>query len=753
MADLTNADLTNANLAGADLTDAVMNGAKLPGAALTGAKMTGASLYTVECGNARMSKVDLTNAAISEVNFAGADLTEAIFNQAVVRQIDIRDADLTGVQLSNPNLTNPTIDLTDAKINAKTNFTRAKMQYMDLRKHDLQQVIMAHADLTGSRLDHTKLNNAELSYADLTGATLTGGVSMYAANLSNATLTGADLTGAQMGSISLLFRVGAKAQFEAFQKALATGDGKTIKSIFADNGVTLSGSVIISASQYSAGRVWEVKTEQKTYTVRRESVDTAEYLDVYEPATAAILANAYMKDAVLTSANLYNVRAPGVQLYGRARLDGQAILERAQFDNANMGGINLKQAKLYGVNLDYATLTDAQFQGAYLTLDAGGGQTSLERANLQGADFSDAKLADAIFTDAAVAVARLENPSEVDGVWLFSAESDESVVKELQAGVHQFNLEPKLAADLKPGPAATSIRAVFKQNDIELSQQALVTVQSGDTCWTVTGGKVAYVIFKCCDQDQYEPALGVGQGTNLSPQFTIPLYLAKDLQNGPVGAAVRGAFKQNGVQLDSAARITQAQMITDWQIVDVDASYTVWLGLDETCELSIFVRPSLPNLIELFSSHSVPLTRRVTVASADPDRWMIDNDSNNPYNPVTNYIRFSVDHNRSDGTLDIYGAALRVRRLVAGDKLEYHNINCNVTRLTEKQLQSTTVCPNSLRAAANRNDNIPFRQWMRARELPKPPFCVPSEDGYFYCPSRDPRGTGPSGPSQDLRGS
>ena len=125
----------------------------------------------------------------------------------------------------------------------------------------------------------------------------------------------------------------------------------------------------------------------------------------------------------------------------------------------------------------------------------------------------------------------------------------------------------------------------------------------------------------------------------------------------------------------------------------------------------------------------------------------------NPFNQVINYIRFNLVRNQRDGTLDIYGAALRVRRLVAGGQLEYHNINCNVTQLAEKQLQSTTVCPNSLRAAANRNDNIPFKQWMRARELPKPPFCVPSEDDYFYCPSRDPRGSGSSDRGNDPQGS
>ncbi len=738
MVDFTGATLQKATLVDAVLTNAIMNEADLTGADLSGAGLSGCSLNNTLCRKATLRKTDLSNGFVTGTDFTGADMNAAIFTGAVVRNITIVDADLTGARLSNPDLKNPTIDLSDAKLSAKTNFTHAAMQYVDLSGHDLQHVDMAHTDLTGSRLDGTQLSHAELSYANLTDATMTGSIPMFAANLSNATLTGADLTGAQMGSISLLFRVDDPDQFAVFKDALTAGDVKTVKSIFKNGGVALQGAVTIEASQYAPGRVWEITSSQKSYTVRLEAPpDASQSISVYETVTAAILTNAFMKGAVLTSANLYNVRASGAQLYGGARMDGNAILERAQFDNANMGGINLKQAKLYGVNLDYAVLTNAQFQGAALCTDAGGGQATLERANLQGADFSDADLTDVIFSDAAVSVARSEGSELVDGVWLFSVPEDDALSNELAAGSDQFCLDTQLSPDLKQGPVSDPVRNAFKSNGIQLGSDALVIVEATGPLWHLTDGSAAYTISRDCDQDQFQPALAVRKNDDGPPIFMLPLNLEKYLKTGPVSSQIIDAFKKQGVSLGSDARVTADTRATDWQVADAQASYTLWLALDESCQWTIQARPSLPALIELFSSHSAPLSRRVTVQSTGSDSWCVDNDSNNPYNATTNYIRFNTVHNRNDGTLDIFGAAMRVCRMVSADEKQYHNINCDLTILPRAQLHATTVCPNSLRTVVNESDNIPFKKWMRARELPKAPFCVPSEDGYYYCPVGD----------------
>ncbi|MGH3190265.1 MAG: pentapeptide repeat-containing protein, partial [Streptosporangiaceae bacterium] len=332
MATLGSATLQNAVLTGAYLNGAVMNGIQANGAILSGASAKGVSLNNASLRGAKLIGTNLSGfgSSIVQVDFTGADLTSAVFTAASVRTLTLIDANLTGVQLSNPP-TNPSIVLSDATVSAKTNLTRAHLQYVDLSGHDLSHVLMTHADLTGSKLDNTKLIGAEMGYVNLTKVTMTGNIPMFGANLSNATMTGANLAGAQLGSISVLFRVvddsSGQQAYTAFLNALNAGDPTGVIAAFKAAGVTLTAPVSVLASPSAPGRVWTVSAAQSTYTIRLETINAIASLATYQPQTAAVLVNAYMKDAILTSANLYNVSASGVQLYGKALLDGQAILE------------------------------------------------------------------------------------------------------------------------------------------------------------------------------------------------------------------------------------------------------------------------------------------------------------------------------------------------------------------------------------------------------------------------------------------
>jgi uncharacterized protein YjbI with pentapeptide repeats len=747
-ADLTQATMIGTNLTGADLTGAVMTAVKGPQAILIDAVLTDVILNDAHLPGAKLIRAKLGgfSASIVGVDFTGADLTDADFTLASVRTITILGADLTGVQLSNPEKS-PSIDLSDSKIDAATNLTSARMQRVDLRGHDLSNVVMSHVDLTGSKLDNVKLIGAELSYADLTGVTLTGNIPMFGANLSNAVLTGATLPGAQLGSISLLFRVvsdtKSKQAYGAFLAALDKGDAAGVTTAFAAGGVKLTAPVSVLGSTFAPGRVWTVTAAGQAYTVRLETTAGTDSLAVYQPAPAAVLTNAYMRDAILTSANLFNVRASGAQLYGSAKLDGQVILEGAQFDSANLSGVNLKQARLDGVNFGHATLTGAQFDGAWLTPDSRGGQASLANANLQGASFTDAHLADAIFTDAAVSVARSEGSGEVDGVWLFSSRSSATIVAQLTAATKQLALDATLAPQLVQGPVTDAVRAAFQKRGVTLGKDALVALQDTGPLWTIADGAKAYRVFQACDQDQFVPALGVAKGTGLKVDFTIPLFLERDLKSGPVADSVRKAFATAGVQLGTGAAVTAGTMPTDWQVVDSTASFDVWLGLNLDCALSITARRAIPAVMDFFANHSLPLGRRATVAAAGDSRFAVDNDSNNPFNPVTNYIKCNLSIATPATALDVYGSMLRVQRVGPGGSQTFVNIAVGLTKLSQAQLQSSTICPNSNRAKVNIGDKIPFKQWMRARELPKPPWCVPSADGAFYCP--------PSGPGRESR--
>jgi len=750
---LTHADLTGADLTGlTDLSDAHMEHADFTNAQMDDAVMEGVHADSVILNGARMPRVKLADATLTSaklieakltgfgttvvnVDFTGADLTGADFTGASVGALTLNDATLTNVLLSNPEK-NPSIDLSDVKLNAKTNLTGAHLRHVDLRGKDLSNVLMGHADLTGSKLDKAILIGAEMAYVTLIGATLTGAVAMFGANLSNATLTGANLAGAQLGSISVLFKLvddsSGKAAYTAFLNALGHDDSAAVIATFCAQKIELT-NVSVAASPSAPGRVWSVNAAQGTYTVRLEPINDTQSLTTYQPQTAAILVNAYMKDVILTSANLYNVSASGAQVYGKALLDGHVILEGADFSDANLSGVNFAQAQLYGVTFAHATLVGAKFDGAQLTPSAAGHQVSFANANLPGAVFTDAVLTNAVFTDAAVAVAG--DDGKVVGVWLFSSTDPAPITAQLTAAVKQFSLPVKLAAELKQPTATATIIQAFANHNITLSATAVVVAQAQGPLWVITDEAVTYHVFQAADQNGV-PALGVSKTAVLAAAFTIPVYLQDDLNTGPVSDAVVKAFTKAHTTLATTAKVLRDTMTVDWQLVDAAAgSFDLWLGIDiDSLEMTISARPSMPAVIDFFSAHSLPLGRRATVTTKGAGRWAVDNDSNNPFNPVTNYVKCNLLTNAVSGTLDAYGSALRVLQVGPDGKSVFSAVQISLTTLTQDRLTPSTVCPNSARTKTNLDEKLPFAEWMRARELPKPPFCVPSADGAFYCP-------------------
>ncbi|WP_444930908.1 pentapeptide repeat-containing protein [Microbulbifer sp. SSSA002] len=739
--DFSNVNATDANLCGVNLSDVPMNSVTFTRALVKNAKMTGisADLSGSSLLQADFTGTDFTDATLIKVNFTGANLTGTNMTGTSLSQPDFTDANLKNARLSNPSAAGGSIDLMEMIFSEETNFTGTELRYNYLQNNDFTRLVFSHADLTGCKMDNCKLDRADFAYANLTATSLTGNISMVGTNFSNATLTDANMTGAQMGSIGLRFRVTDAAEFDTFKQALLDDNVDTVKTIFSDNGYPLSGTVSITDAAYAPGRIWEVQDSSGTYTVRLESVGGSNSLAVYQTVAAAILVNAFMRGTILTSANLFNVRASGVQLYGGAKLDGGAILEGAQFDNANLSGINLKQAQLYGVSFNYATLTDAEFQGAKLTQSASGGGASLLRANLQGANFSDTELNEAIFTDAAVSVSDLTDTSVRNGVWLFDSAQSASLSEELTNAQNSFTLPTELLPYLHQGKVTPQIQAGFSANGVTISDDAIVSVQQYGTYWQVTDGTSQYVIFQSVDGDQYQPALGVAEGTDdtKTPAFFMPLYLESLLGTGPVSAAIAAQFKQNGIDLSSDATVEAKQQETDWLLTDTSVSYNLWRGLN-LYELALTARPAVPMLLSLFSLHSRPLTNRATVSSSQSGRWRVDNDSNNPFNPITNYIKFNLVNDKAGDTLNIYGDMFRVIRLSAQGETEYENVICGVTELPESVLQASTICPNSVRFDVNQHAGTDYNQWMRAKELPLSPYCVPSADGIYYCPQKPP---------------
>ena len=120
----------------------------------------------VGCENMRadLSYADLTNADLSCVDLTNADLSYANLSYA-----DLTSANLTNVNLSYADLTSA--NLTSANLNyatlASTNLTNVNLSYADLTNADLNYANLLNADLTYADLTNADLTNAKLMTAKL----------------------------------------------------------------------------------------------------------------------------------------------------------------------------------------------------------------------------------------------------------------------------------------------------------------------------------------------------------------------------------------------------------------------------------------------------------------------------------------------------------------------------------------------------------------------------------------------------------
>ena len=780
-AQLVAAGFDKAQLQGADFTLVVANGAfftgtNFDGATLIEAKLMQSYFTAATFRGAHVERADFSKAVVfSNTDFTGAFAQGANFaDSSVTGPLKFLGADLTGATLNKGTTTK--IKAKMLAFDTRTNLTSATIQAVDLSDYDLSNMIFSHADLTGCHLDRCQLVNAEFGYATLDSVTLTGGISMQGVNFSNANLKGADLTGAQMGAISLLFLVASdNPEYGPLLTALKAPDSEAVRGIFKSNGVDLLGPVSVLPTPFSTPNTsWQVEVTTPVALAYTVQVDTGG-LGVYQATVPATLLNAFMVNVNLTGANLFGVRASGVQLYATAGKSvnlNRARLNGVQFNNANLGNIDLSQAVLPGVNFDYAMLTGANFNGAQMFVDARGGQTTFNGANLQGAKFPDASLNNVVMTNAAVSVSSPLDAARYAGVWLFnlSAQDAALIIAELDAASpdpkapanapkHQFNVPIAVLPDLSvSGTIPAKLRKAFGDAHITLSAAALLTVAMNSVYWKILDGATSYVVFPSCNDD-YQPALGVAPGElfTTNAEFYLPLSLEPQLVVGAVPADIAAAFAKAGYPLTENATVGVGLHPTAWQVVDTtpaqDAEsaeaealaanvvmvYSMWLNLQSgsTCSYVLTVRPAIASTINAFGNVSLALSQRTTItrlaSTSQLKGWKISNDADNPFNPVKDYIEFQAFTNAKGG-LDVYGSMIRIVRLATPTQLTYFNIPCSITTLPQTVLKPNCICPNSNTAATNAANGLPFGAWMWARYLPSPPLCIPDPSGGYLCP-------------------
>ncbi len=170
-ADLSGANLQDAQLADAWLQGATLDGAQMQGALVTDAWMEGASLRGAQLQGATLSRVYAQGAALDSARLQGASLDSARLQGA-----SLVDAQMQGASL---------VD--------------AQMQGASLSRAYAQGAALNRAKLQGSSLDNVQLQGATLDHAQMQGASLDSSA-VWRLDGRNAALDGAGLAGLSFSS-------------------------------------------------------------------------------------------------------------------------------------------------------------------------------------------------------------------------------------------------------------------------------------------------------------------------------------------------------------------------------------------------------------------------------------------------------------------------------------------------------------------------------------------------------------------------
>jgi uncharacterized protein YjbI with pentapeptide repeats len=292
---------------------------------------------------------DLEGADLRRLDLSGLTLDGATLQGADLSGSDLRAASLVGAVLTGARLSDA--DLGGVKLDD------ARMSECELANASLRGASLAGADLTAAGME-----GVDLTEADLTGAVLERAVlrraSLIRANSGDAVFVGADFTGALLRdggfdgsdfSEAVLDEVDAR---DASFGAAEFGGVRAVRAVFM--GASMTGLRAADALDMSESNFSQIQAA--------ESIWTGATL------TGADFGYALLDGADFTDADL-----------GRANLSA-ARLRAARFANADLTSAWLIQADIFEGNFERANLTGADLRGA----------------NLYGAELLDAQLQDAL---------------------------------------------------------------------------------------------------------------------------------------------------------------------------------------------------------------------------------------------------------------------------------------------------------------------------------------------------------------------
>lgn len=389
--DLSAADFRNVySLAGATMTGmtlagAVFTGVDLTGMDFTGSNLTGADFRGVESlRGVNFTDVNLTNAHFENLDLAGMKFTGAAlpgvrFDGAVLADTGFFDsadraADLTGV------------DFTVARTIRGARFS------CELLSSKFQGVDLTDVDFTGSVLKGTDFQGCDLRPATFSSPPTWSDDANYLTNLSHATVDFSqlgknwsfmNLVGTQLLDIPTdLSGLNAQSSLMMGWELSNHDFGGAVLSHTNLCGATLS------YCNFKSAKMDNVQLQQYDATGR-----------------AAVLTGSQMENADLTSANLTGASLSGVYLWGQSASISKAIVQDTDFSGAYLTGmkfLSVSDNQCEGVNFDFACLVNTNFSGTKLITSSDGQSVHLNKACLQGANFTDAQLYGADLSAAAV---------------------------------------------------------------------------------------------------------------------------------------------------------------------------------------------------------------------------------------------------------------------------------------------------------------------------------------------------------------
>ena len=422
--DLSGADLTGAqlfvaklsgsNLKDADLTNANLDSAKLVNANLEGTVFTSATMNGITSGEITGSPIALPSGWRLSAGYligSGADLSNANLNQADLSELSLTGVTLTGAQLSSANLTKlkmSGIVGTPSSVPASWKVSKgiligpdAKLSDLDLSGISITNVSLRNADLTGVYSRSIVGSTVELPPgwllfrgqlvgpgANLTDATLTG------ANLGNVSLSGSTLNGVTSGLVTGVplglpdkwrlvagYLVGPKARLVNADLSDQNLTGSSIQD--ADfTGAILRGVITGNLDGYPAHLPITWKVVSGYFVGPGANLDRANF-------DSADLGDVNLQGTDLSTATLDNVMSgnvagtPSALPTGWGLVRGYLVGPKANLESANLSRGTLTDLDLSGANLKWANLTSM----------------TITRVNFEGTNLEGAYLGNSTFVD------------------------------------------------------------------------------------------------------------------------------------------------------------------------------------------------------------------------------------------------------------------------------------------------------------------------------------------------------------------